>query len=179
MNSEWLQLILYMLRLGDHPKPWSGPLRNYYVSDKEATCKYLLNCGRFTAKQVEELSQILGITVVAKIHGVYFAITKGHVMRMNNPRVIRRGPDFWDYEYFSLVWNRRYRCRLTCDKNGEGYWISGSNPIKGYRERFRPIGATEFQDRTAGITYNQDGLPIETPPDHKAIRAMWKRVHRD
>ncbi|MEK7952816.1 hypothetical protein [Luteolibacter soli] len=162
------RLILHRLGLADHPEPWNGPVGDFFISDKDATCDYLSQ--RFSQEAVEILGKILGFTMVAKINGRAFLISRNYVEEMTAERVVRRGRDFLTTVGYSAIWERQRRSTIYRSESGQGYWVASDRPLHGYREHFRSISADEFQALTAHIPRDPAGYPIVTPPDESTLQ---------
>ena len=165
---RFAQLMLHWIGLGDHPDPWGGPVGDFFVSDKEATCAYLSR--RFPSQEVEILRKALGSTIIAQIKGRRFMISQEYVEELMGERVVRRGNDFIISVGYSALWEREQQGKVIRDDSDCGYWIASDDPLRGYREYFRRIGPDEFAVLTAPVPRDGDGFPIVTPPDEAMLR---------
>jgi hypothetical protein len=162
--SRFIQHLKHLSGRGDHPDAWEGPPPGFYLSDREATLRFMAASGNFPAQTIEKLADILGKLMSGTIQGREFSVSDGHVQEIKDSRVVRRGRTWIEVESFSEIYDCQMRNRILQDPAG-GFWSASNRPLWGYREYFRPITEAEFRERATGVVFNEDGFPVVTPLD--------------
>ncbi len=163
-----LHILLHWLGFADHPEPWGGPEGDFYISDKDRTCEYLSQ--RFPPTIVEKLGTALGFSMVARIKGRWFLISKDYVEDCTDYRVTWRGKDAIITVRYSAAWEREIATTVRLDPSDRGYWAALDDPLPGYQEYMHPLSAGEFEALTAHIPRDAEGFPIVTPPGEDTLR---------
>ena len=135
-----LRLLCHYIGLADHPEPWSGPTGAYYISDKEATCAYLLQVRvSFRRRGWTDLREVLGTTMTATIAGRYFMVAHNYAEEIAGLRTVRTRPRL---DRFRVLFRRVSEDPTIEDSEGRTrgrLWVSSERPLRGYRERFQEI----------------------------------------
>jgi hypothetical protein len=105
-----------------------------FVSDKETTMAYLQSTGKFSERQLEIFSRILGKLRVECDVVKCVSILDDYID--DTPyRVIERGSDYFVVESEFLYGKIQHKIVFTDD----GYWAIGGGAGPDYREKFKRI----------------------------------------
>lgn len=132
--SRFIQHLKHLAGRGDHPDPWDGPPPGFYLSDREATLRFMAASGNFLPQTLEMLGNLFGKLMSASIQGREFSVSDGHVQEIKGSRIVRRGRTWIEVESFSEIYDCPMRSRILQDPVESGYWSASDRPLWGYRE---------------------------------------------